>query len=92
MTDPRTVGTVFWHGISYPDWISVPLVNRSTTTEVEPPFRHGRCVIVRLPLTRRALVVGRWEGRYTDPSAAYSRALGLRVIDDNGAGWEEELV
>lgn len=91
MTEPRTVGTVFWHTIRYPDGLHVPLINRSTTTEVEPPFRTGKCRIFKVPLTNRALVLGRWSMRLSE-SSAYHHALGMRVLDDNGAGFEDDLV
>lgn len=91
MANARSAGPVYWHTIRYPEGLEVPILNRSSTTEVEPPYRHGRCAILRAPLTRRALVVGRWTCRL-DADTAPLRALGMRVIDDNGAGWGDDLV
>lgn len=85
------MGTVYWYTIHYPDGLLIPLVNRSTTTEIDPPFRHGRCAILRLPLTRWALVVGFWEESF-NADQAIERALSMRVIEDNGVRWEEDLV
>jgi len=91
MTEPHTVGTVFWHTIRYPDGLLIPLVNKSTTTEVEPPFRTGGCRIFRVPFTNRALVVGRWKTRLNE-SSVYQHALGMRILEDNGVGFEDDLV
>lgn len=91
MANPHTVGTVFWHTISYPDGLLIPLVNRTTTTEVEPPFRTGKCHIFKVPFTNRGVVVGRWNMRLSE-SAAWHHALGFRVLEDNGIKLEDDLV
>jgi hypothetical protein len=91
MAEPHTLGTLHWHTLRYPEWMPVPIVNRSTTTEIDPPFRTGPCWILRVPLTRTALVAGRWRERLDEPEA-WQRALSMRVVEDNGAGFEDDLV
>jgi hypothetical protein len=91
MAHPRTVGSTYWHTLRYPSGFRVPFINWSSTTEIDPPFRSGPCMIVHLPATTRALVIGRWTDRLGE-TEAWTRALGLRILDDNGVGLEEDYV
>ena len=90
-TNPKSVGNTYWHVIQYPHGLRVPAINRTTTTEVDPPFRHGPCLVLGVPFTNSGIVIGRWT-ETLDETDAISLALGLRVIDDNGLGFEDSLV
>jgi len=92
MSRPKSLGAFYGYFISYPKGIRIPLVHLSTTTEIEPPFRHGACALVRVPFVQTSLAIGKWSRGTLDEVAAHERALGLRVLEDNGSGWEDDLV
>lgn len=49
----------FWSTLRYAHR-GLPWVEIGQTQEIEWPYRHSRSLVVRLPLTKTALVVGRW--------------------------------
>jgi hypothetical protein len=52
---------------------SFPWFYRTWRQETSSPFRRcERAVAVRIPLTRRALVAGAWQGRLADEDEAYA--------------------
>lgn len=58
------VGSLFWHLQRYPGRRVAPrppLSELAAPRELEDPWRKGHGRVLRLPLTRRALVVGYWE-------------------------------
>lgn len=64
MANTTDVGRLFFHRLRYPDNSPVPLIaERGRTQEMERPWRSGHSFVIRLPLTRSALVVGRWSKR-----------------------------
>jgi len=92
MSTPRSLGAFYGYLISYPDGIRIPVAHLSTTTEIEPPFRHGKCMLLRVPFMQSSVVIGRWGSDTLDEKTAYETALGFRVLEDNGSGWEDDLV
>lgn len=55
---------LFWHVQRYPGRFVAgrpPLTEVAAPRELEQPYRKGRGRAFRIPLTRRALVVGYWE-------------------------------
>ncbi len=38
----------------------LPWIERGDTQEIEWPYRRSRSLVIRLPFTLKALVVGRW--------------------------------
>lgn len=65
-----------------------PLFHRTTTTEIEWPFRHGKCLVVRAPFTKTAGAIGVWTGRHNETTALLS-AMGARVVNDSGINLED---
>lgn len=64
--ETHDLGRLYCHGMRYPAgrW---PRLDIGTSHEVEEPWRIGRCVVVRIPLTRAAAVIGWWgRGRTID--------------------------
>ena len=70
---------VLWNGKLYV---------RGDTHEIEPPFRHAKPLIIRLPFNS-ALVVGKWAGVYDDEETALNFAMHGRVLKDEDfqEGW-----
>jgi hypothetical protein len=66
--------SLFWHLQRYPGRrvarARPPLTERAFPRELEQPFRQGHARTLRLPLTRRALVVGYWEPESGEPILA----------------------
>jgi hypothetical protein len=73
---------LYWHSDS------PPLLHLTVTQEIEAPFREGRCLVVRIPFTKRALVFGRWVGKRRQLDALLA-ATGGRITKDNGITAEE---
>lgn len=66
-----------------------PLVHVTHTTETEPPFRLGRCLVLRAPFTKVALALGVWVDRAEDEESALLRSMDARVTRDNGIRLDE---
>lgn len=73
---PAYFQKLYWHTEN------PPLLHLDTTQETDRPYRTGRCLVVRLPFTRTALVLGVWTGRRKEFEALIS-AVGGRVIAGN---------
>ncbi len=69
----------FVHGMRYPTR-RFPLVDRGQTTEIEYPYRAGASLVFRVPLSTRAVVLGRWTEQQ-DEETALRGAIGWREID-----------
>lgn len=55
------VGRLFVHRMTYPTK-KHPLVEVGTTMETEHPFRAGRSLVLRVPLSTQAVAIGWWIG------------------------------
>ena len=73
---------IYAHPMEYPT-NKFPIIDKGHTQEIDWPFRMGKAAVLRLPFTRRALVIGVWTGRQ-DEHAALSSAIGARSIDHVG--------
>ena len=86
MANPRTVGSFYWHTLVYP--VKPPILwERAVTQEIDLPFRGGVGVSIRLPFTRLALVVGKWNSSY-DESQALTNAIRGRYLPDEEINWD----
>lgn len=70
--------TLWWHTEN------PPLFHITHTTETEPPYRLGRCAVLRLPFSKRALALGVWVAEAKHEEDALLRSMDARVIRDNG--------
>lgn len=61
-----------------------PIMECGTTQEIEWPFRFGQGLVIRLPFTTKAVVVGRWIGD-REEEEALSDAIGARKLDSHVA-------
>lgn len=75
MAETRDFGRLFLHRMSYPS-TDFPVCERGDTQETSYPFRHAKSLVVRLPLSTRALVIG-WWGKPQDEEEALLRAVSL---------------
>lgn len=59
-----------------------PLLALTGSQEIEPPYRSGRCLVVRLPFSTRAVAVGLWLRQRSEKDALLN-AMSGRVVQDN---------
>lgn len=78
---------IYVHRMDYPPG-KFPLTELGSTTEIDWPYRTGRCVVMRVPLTRHAVCIGLW-GDPVDEEEALTGALAARWIGDE-SGWSAE--
>lgn len=77
MPHVQDIGTKWYtHRMSYPT-TSFPIIERGATQEIEYPFRTGNALVMRVPFTTMAMVVGRW-GDVRNEEEALSSAIGAR--------------
>jgi len=69
---------MYIHAMKYPSR-KFPLTERGHTQEIESPYREGQGRVVRIPFSRRALVLGRWQHPRTEESAL-TEAIGMREL------------
>ena len=82
----QSTGRVYWHPLTYGKKPKI-LAEKATTQEIEPPYRAGKGVSLRLPFTRKALVVGIWTHRL-DESHALTAAIKGRIASEEEIDWE----
>ena len=66
-----------------------PLIALTRSQEIESPFRTGKCLVLRAPLTKRAVAVGVWLTGKSEEDALMD-AMGARVVQDNAVGDMED--
>lgn len=76
----KSFGPLYVDVINYPIYKNYPIAEIGWTNETEEPFRKGTCLVVKPPLTHKALVLGVW-GKSQEESAALSQAVEARPLD-----------
>lgn len=72
--------------MTYP--VKPPVVlERAETQEIEDPYRFGKGWCLRLPLTRKAVVVGKWIKQYEE-STALTVAINGRSMKQEEVDWD----
>lgn len=57
----KDLGRVYLTSMRYLHRKAAPLIAETGwTAEIEEPYRRGRCLVVRIPFTLRAIVLGLW--------------------------------
>jgi hypothetical protein len=86
VANPRDVGPFYWHTLVYPVKPK-ELWERAETQEIAEPYRGGVGVSIRLPLTRLAIVVGKWNASF-DEGQALTNAIRGRYLPEEEVDWE----
>jgi hypothetical protein len=86
MAKTHDVGNYFWHTLVYPIKPSV-IFDKAETQEIEEPFRGGKGWAIRLPFTRLAIVLGRWNEIFSE-SSALTRAVVGRPMSQDEVDWD----
>lgn len=74
----------YWHYMKTD--LGSPLYSEDTTQEIEPPFRKGSAMVVRVPGTRHTFVFGRWTGRLSETEALWA-AIQAREMEYESRDW-----
>jgi len=85
-SEPKNIGKIYWHILEYPVKPKV-LWERAETQEIDEPFRFGSGWSIRMPFTRKAVVIGKWKHSYTE-TEALTYAIRGRSMDSNEVDWE----
>jgi hypothetical protein len=72
--------SIYLHTMAYPTK-KFPLIDRGHTQEIDYPFRVGSGLVLRLPFTRTAVVVGRWKDNLPEEEAL-TNAIGARKLEN----------
>jgi hypothetical protein len=85
-TEPKEFRNFYWHPLEYP---TKPkgLWEKAETQEIDEPFRSGSGWAIRLPLTRKAMVIGTWKAAYSE-SEALTYAIRGRYVEDHELDWD----
>jgi len=86
LANPRDIGPFYWHTLVYPVKPK-ELWEKAETQEIDTPFRGGVGVSIRLPLTRVALVVGKWISQFEE-SQALTNAIRGRALPEEEIDWD----
>ena len=77
----QSFGKLYFDTLKYPPkYKYFPLAEIGWTTETEEPYRQGRCVVIKPPLSNKALIAGVF-GKPQDEVEALSKAIKLRELD-----------
>ena len=86
MANPRDIGPFYWHTLVYPVKPK-ELWEKAETQEIDTPFRGGVGISIRLPLTRLALVIGKWVFQFEE-SQALTNAIRGRALPEEEIDWD----
>jgi len=86
MAKTHDVGKFYWHTLVYPIKFK-GFTDKAETQEIEHPYRAGNGVAIRLPLTRLAIVVGKW-GKSLPEGEALTRAIVGRGMKFDEVDWD----
>ena len=83
----KDVGNFYWHRLTYP---VKPrgLAEKAYTQEVDPPFRRGFGLSLRVPFTCKAVVIGRWKETGYSESQALTYAINGRGLKKEEIDWD----
>jgi hypothetical protein len=86
MAKTHDVGKFYWHLMTYP--VKPPVVlERAETQEIDGKYRFGKGWCLRLPLTRKSIVIGKWVKTYSE-SEALTVAINGRRMDQDEVDWD----
>jgi hypothetical protein len=87
MANTKDIGSLYWHPTSY-KIKPKELWEKAESQETEYPFRRGAAIIVRLPFSKKALVMGIWKETGFSESEALTSAVNGRGLTKNEVDWD----
>lgn len=87
MATTKDIGNYYWHGLTYP-YKPKGLYEKAETQEIDEPFRHGSGVSIRIPFTKRAIVIGKWAKTGYTESEALTYAIRGRGLKKDEVNWD----
>jgi hypothetical protein len=89
--EPKDIvnGKMYWHQLTYRNGTKFgSLVEKATTQEIDPPFRYGVGLAIRLPFTNKAVVIGAWIKTQESESMALTYAIKGRYVPGSEVDWD----
>ena len=83
----RDIGNFYWHNLTYP-YKPKGLWETADTQEIDPPFRRGHGLAIRVPFTRKAIVIGRWKETGYSENQALTYAINGRGLKKDEVDWD----
>lgn len=84
----KTLGPLYADTVNYGKRGFFPVIETGWTSEIEPPFRKGKCLVFRFPFTRPGLALGILRHSGLTEKEALMNAMGAREVFLSK--WEEE--
>jgi len=81
------IGPLYWHPIKY-GFKPKEFFEKAESQEIEEPFRHGKGIAVRLPLSKLGLVVGIWKKTGFSEREALTYAVNGRGLAQDEVNWD----
>ncbi len=76
----KTLGPLYVDTVNYGKRGFMPFIEKGWTSEIEPPFRKGKCLVFRIPFTRPGLALGIFGKSRLNEAEALLSAIEGRVI------------
>jgi hypothetical protein len=86
----KTLGPIYVDTVNYGNRGFLPVIEPGWTSEIESPFRKGKCLVFRFPFTRPGLAIGIFGKTRLEESEALLSAIQGRVIPLSN--WSQEGV
>jgi hypothetical protein len=77
----KSIGPLYVDKVVYNILGKKPLSEIGWSQETEEPFRTGKCLVLRVPLTKLAFAFGIWGPPAFNPDEALGNILGSRILD-----------
>ena len=87
MAQTKDIGSLYWHGITYPVKPK-ELYEKAESQEIDFPFRHGKGIALRLPFSRKGLVIGKWRKTGFTEGEALTYAINGRSLAKDELDWD----
>lgn len=100
MPETKELGRLFVHRMDWATNTRPPLAELGTTHEIEPPWRVGRCLTVRVPFRLTGGALGVWLGHGSEQNnlrealAGSDLAVDAATIeqwDGDSAAWSTDV-
>lgn len=83
----RDIGNFYWHNLEY-SYKPKGLWEKADTQEIDAPFRRGAGLAVRVPFTRKAIVIGHWRETGYSENEALTYAINGRGLAKDEVNWD----
>jgi hypothetical protein len=87
MAQTHDIGSFYWHTINY-GFKPKELWEKAESQEIDPPFRHGKGIAIRVPFTTRGVVLAKWKKTGFSEAEALTYAVNGRGLKLDEVNWD----